>query len=107
MYTTLPATGWHELDTHTAYTVGVKVQCLQSIISRHVKPGANSIPVFAAMIEDLRNMRANLYNIKDEVICLHFLRPLPKEYSSPSTDFAQKYGFNTTPERGEVVSRGR
>ena len=46
-----------------------------------MKPGANPIPVFAAMIEDVRNMRANGSDIEDEVVCLLFLRALPEEYS--------------------------
>ena len=63
-----------------ASTLGAKVQCLQSLTSRCVKPGANPIPVFAAMIEDVRNMRANGSDIEDEVIYLLFLRALPDEY---------------------------
>ena len=39
------------------------------------------LPVFAAMIEDVRNMRANCSDIEDEVICLLFLRALPHEYN--------------------------
>ena len=47
----------------------------------HIKPGSNPIPVFAAMIKDVRNMRANSLDIEDEVVCLHFLRALPDEYN--------------------------
>ena len=54
------AAGWRALvDTYSASTLGAEVQCLQSLTSRRVKPGANPIPVFAAMIADVRNMRAN------------------------------------------------
>ena len=77
-----PAAGWRALvDTYGASTLGAKVQCLQSLISRRVKPGANPIPVFAAMIEDVRNMRANGSDIEDEVVCLLFLQGLPDEYN--------------------------
>ena len=75
-----PAAGWRALvDTYSASTLGAKVQCLQSLTSRRIKPGANPIPVFAAMIEDVRNMRANGSGIEDEVVCLLFLRALPNE----------------------------
>ena len=41
----LPAAGWHALvNTYSASTLGAKVQCLQSLTSRRVKPGANPIP---------------------------------------------------------------
>ena len=77
-----PAAGWRALvDTYSASTLGAKVQRLQSLTSRRVKPGANPIPVFAAMIEDVRNMRANGSDIEDEVVCLLFLRALPDEYN--------------------------
>ena len=77
-----PAAGWHALvDTYSASTFGAKAQCLQSLTSRRVKPGANPIPVFAAMIEDVRNMRANGSDIEDEAVCLLFLRALPDEYN--------------------------
>ena len=77
-----PAAGWLALvDTYSASTLGDKVQCLQSLTSRRVKPGANLIPVFAAMIEDVRNMRANGSDIEDEVVCQLFLRALPDEYN--------------------------
>ena len=46
-----PAAGWRALvDTYSASSLGAKVQCLQSLTSRRVKPGANPIPVFAAII---------------------------------------------------------
>ena len=55
-----PAAGWRALvDTYSASNLGAKVQCLQSLTSRRIKPGANPIHVFAAIIEDVRNMRAN------------------------------------------------
>ena len=74
--------GWRALvDSYSASTLGAKVQCLQSLTPRHVKPGSNPIPVFAAMIEDIRNMRANGSDIEDEVACLLFLRALPDEYN--------------------------
>ena len=57
-----------------------KAQCLQSLTPKRVKPGANPIPLFAAMIEDIRNMRANGSDVEDEVVCLLFLRALPDEY---------------------------
>ena len=77
-----PAVGWRALvDTYSASTLGAKVQCLQSLTSRRVKPGANRIPVFAAMIQDVRNMRANGSDIEDEVVCLLFLRALPDQYN--------------------------
>ena len=77
-HSTSPAAGWRALvEAHTASTLGAKVQCLQSITSRRVKPGANPIPVFTAMIEGVRNMRANGSDIEDEVVCLLFLRTLP------------------------------
>ena len=77
-----PAAGWRALvDTYSASTLGAKVQCLQSLTSRRVEPGANPIPVFAAMIEDVRNMRANGSDIEYEVVCLLFLRALPDEYN--------------------------
>ena len=43
--------------------------------------GANPIPVVAAMIEDVRNMRANDSDIEDEFVCPLFLRALPEKYS--------------------------
>ena len=78
-----PAAGWRALvDTYSASTLGDKAQCLQSLTSRRVKPpSANPIPVFASMIEDVRNMRANGFDIEDEVVCLRFLRALPDEYN--------------------------
>ena len=77
-----PAAGWRALvETYSASTLGAKVQCLQSLTSRRVKPGANPIPVFAAMIEDVRNMRANGSDIEDEAFCLLFLQALPDEYN--------------------------
>ena len=77
-----PAAGWRALvDTYSASTLRAKVQCLESLTSRRVKPGANPIPVFAAMIENIRNMRANGSDIEDEVVCLLFLRALPDEYN--------------------------
>ena len=55
----------------TVSTLGAKVQCLQSLTSRRVKPGANLIPVFPEMVEDIRNIRpTNGVDIKDEVVCL-------------------------------------
>ena len=76
------AAGWRALvDTYSEYTLGAKVQCLQSLTSRRVKPGANPIPILAAIIEDVRNMRANGLDIEDEVVCLLFLRALPDEYN--------------------------
>ena len=77
-----PAAGWRALvDTYSASTLGAKVQCLQPLTSRRVKPSANTIPVFAAMIEDVRNMRANGSDIEDDLVCLLFLRALPDEYN--------------------------
>ena len=77
-----PAAGWRGLvDTYSASTLGAKVQRLQSLTSRRVKPGANPIPVSAAMIEDARNMRANGSDIEDEVVCLLSLRARPDEYN--------------------------
>ena len=77
-----PTAGWRALvDTYSASTLGAKVQCLQSLTSRCDKPGANHIPVFAAMIEDVRNMRANGSDFEGEVVCLLFLRALPHEYN--------------------------
>ena len=77
-----PAAGWRALvDTYSTSTLGAKVQCLHSLTSRRVKPGANPIPVFSAMIEDVRNMRANGSNIENEVVCLLFLRALPDKYN--------------------------
>ena len=77
-----PAAGWRALvDTYSASTLGAKVQFLQSLTSRRVKPGANPIPIFAAMVEDVRNMRANGSGIGDVVVCLLFLRALPDEYN--------------------------
>ena len=102
-----PAAGWRALvDTYSASTLGVKVRCLQSLTPRSVKPGANPIPVFDAMIEDVRNMRANGLDIEDEVVCLLFLRALPDEHnmfrqmleekglSLPSTGCVRSYGPN-------------
>ena len=81
-HTFSPAAGWRALvDTYIASTLGAKVQCFQSLTSRRVKPGANPIPVFAAMTEDVRNMRANGLDIEDEVVCLLFLRALPDKYN--------------------------
>ena len=52
-----PAQRWRALvGTYSGSTLGAKVQCLQSLTSRRVKPGANPIPVFAAMIEDCVQM---------------------------------------------------
>ena len=69
-----PAAEWRALvNTYSASTLGAKVQCLQSLTSRRVKPGSNPIPVFAAMIEDVRNIRANGSDIEDEVVYLFFL----------------------------------
>ena len=77
-----PAAGWRALvDSYSASTLGAKVQGLQSLTSRRVKQGANPIPVFAAIIEDVRNMRANGSDIEDKVVCLLFLRALPDEYN--------------------------
>ena len=77
-----PAAGWRALvDAYSASTLRAKVQGLQSLTSRRVKPGANPIPVFAAMIENIRNMRANGSDIEDEVVCPLFLRALPDEYN--------------------------
>ena len=77
-----PATGWRALvDTYSASTLGANVQCLQSLTSRFVKPGTNPIPVFVAIIEDVRNMRATGSDVEDEVACLFFLRALPDEYN--------------------------
>ena len=78
-----PAAGWRALvDTYSESTLGDKVQCLQSLTSRRVIPGDNPIPVFAAaMIEDVRNMRANGLDIEDKVVRKLFLRALPDEYS--------------------------
>ena len=77
-----PAAGWCALDdTYSASTLGAKVQCFQSLTSRRVKAGANPIPVFAAMTNDVRNMRANDSDVEDEVVCLFFLRVLPDEYN--------------------------
>ena len=77
-----PAGGWRALvDTYSASTLGAKVQWFQSLTSRRVKPGANPIPVFAAMIKDVRHMRANGSDIEDDVVCLLFLRALPDEIS--------------------------
>ena len=77
-----PAAGWRALDdTYSASTLGAEVQCLQPLTPRHVKPGSNPIPVFAAIIEDVRNMHANGSDIEDEVVCVLFLRALPDEYN--------------------------
>ena len=81
-YASSLAAEWGALvDTCSASTLGAKVQCLQSLTSRRVKPGANPIPVFDAMIEDVRNMRANGSDVEDEVVCLLFVRVLPDEYN--------------------------
>ena len=69
------------IDTYSASTLGAKVQFLQSLTSRRVKPGTNPNPAFAAMIEDVRNMRANGSDIEDEAVCLLLLRALPDEYN--------------------------
>lgn len=42
---------------------------------------ANPIPVFAAMIEDVCNMRENGPDTEDEVVCLILLQAPPDEYS--------------------------
>jgi len=42
---------------------------------------ANPIPVFAATIEDVRNMRENGPDTEDEVVCLILLQAPPDEYS--------------------------
>ena len=77
-----PASEWRALvDTFSASTLGAKVQCTQLLTSKRVKPGANPIPVCPAMIEDVHNIRANGYDIEDEVVCLIFLRALPDEYN--------------------------
>ena len=77
-----PAARWRALvDTYDASTLGANVQCLQSLTSRRGKLGANPIPVFAAMIEDVRNMRAIALDIEDEVVDLLLLRALPDEYN--------------------------
>ena len=77
-----PAAGWRALvDTYSAFTLGAKVQYLQSQTSRHAKSGANLISVFAAMVEDNRSMRANGSDIEDEIVCLLFLQALPDEYN--------------------------
>lgn len=34
-----------------------------------MKPGANLSPVFAAMIDNVSNMRVNSSDIEDEVVC--------------------------------------
>lgn len=60
------------MDTHTTSTLDAKVECLQSIISPQVKPGTNPIPVFAAMIDDVRDMRANGSDIEDKAVYLFF-----------------------------------
>ena len=76
------AAGWRALvDMYSASTLGAKVQCLQSLTSRRVKPGSNPIPIFAAMIEDVPNMRADGSDFEDAVVCLLFLRALPDEYN--------------------------
>ena len=81
-HTFSPAAGWRALvDTYSVSTLGAKVQCLQSLTSRRVKPGASPIPVISAIIEDVRNMLANGSDIEDEVVCLLFLRALPDEYN--------------------------
>ena len=47
-----PAAGWRALvDTYSASTLGAKVQCLQSLTSRRVKPVSNPIPVFVAILK--------------------------------------------------------
>ena len=77
-----PAAGWRALlDTYSVSTLGAEVQCLRSLTSTRVKPGSNPIPVFAAMIEDVRNMRANGSDIENEVVLPLFLRALPDEYN--------------------------
>ena len=77
-----PAAEWRALvDTYSTSAIRGKVQYLQSLASKRVKPGANPIPVFAAMVEDVRNMRANGSDIEDEFVRLRFLRALPDEYS--------------------------
>ena len=104
-----PAAGWRALvGTYSASTLGAKVQCLQTLTSRRVKPGPNPIPAFAAMIEDVRHMRANGSDIEDEVVCLLFLRALPDEYNTIqqmlererksllSTDCVRSYGPDMT-----------
>ena len=105
-----PAAGWRALvDTYGASTLGTKVQCLQSLTSRRGKPGANPIPVFAAMNEDVRNMRVIASDIfEDEVVGLLLLRALPDEYnvfrqildrekgSLPPTGCVRSYGPDMT-----------
>ena len=81
-HASLPTAGWRALvATYSTSTRGAKVQCLQSLTSRHVKPGANPIPVLAAMIEGVRNMHANGLYIEDKIVCLLFLRALRDEYN--------------------------
>ena len=62
-------------------TLGAKEQSIQSLTPRRVKLGANPFPVFAAMIEDVCNMRTNGSHTEDEVVCILFLRALPDEYN--------------------------
>ena len=67
-----------------------RLQCIYSWCQSTVSPVADvkarqirrqPHPRFAAMIEDVRNMRANGSDIEDEVVCLLFLRALPDEYN--------------------------
>ena len=59
-----PVAGWRALvDTYSASTLGFKVQCLQSLTSRRVKPDANPIPVFDIMIEDVHKTCVQMVRI--------------------------------------------
>ena len=67
--TSPPAAGWRAIvDTYSAYTLSARVQGLQSLTSRRITPGANPIPIVAAMIGDVRKMHANGSDIEDEVV---------------------------------------
>lgn len=52
-----------------------------SMTSTRVKQNEIPILVFATMIKDVRNMRANDSEIEDEAVCLLCLRAPPEEYS--------------------------
>ena len=78
---TSPTAAWRILvGSYSATTRGAKLQRMNALTNRRVKPGSNLVHTLSEMADDARDLRANGTDILDEIVCLLFLQVLPQEY---------------------------
>ena len=55
---------------------------MKALTNRRVEPGSNPIHTLSEMADDTRDLRANVTDISDEIVCLLSLQVLPEEYDA-------------------------